>query len=79
MLEQIEGDVSEIILVDGNSTDATLITARSIASTSGWYPRKASERQRAQNGLLAATGDIIVTMDADGSMAPGKIRHTCIS
>ena len=29
MLEQIADDVDEIILVDGNSTDATLITARS--------------------------------------------------
>src|SRR4051794_4916527 len=29
VLEQIADEVSEVILVDGNSTDATLITARS--------------------------------------------------
>src|SRR3981189_323325 len=29
VLEQVADDVNEIILVDGNSTDATLITARS--------------------------------------------------
>jgi glycosyltransferase involved in cell wall biosynthesis len=29
VLEQVVDDVEEIILVDGNSTDATLITARS--------------------------------------------------
>jgi glycosyltransferase involved in cell wall biosynthesis len=29
VLKQIADDVDEIILVDGNSTDATLITARS--------------------------------------------------
>jgi glycosyltransferase involved in cell wall biosynthesis len=28
-----------------------------------------------RTGFLAATGDIIVTMDADGSMAPQEIRH----
>ena len=29
VLEQIADDIDEIILIDGNSTDATLITARS--------------------------------------------------
>ena len=28
-----------------------------------------------RTGFLAATGDIIVMMDADGSMAPQEIRH----
>ena len=28
-----------------------------------------------RTGFFAATGDIIVMMDADGSMAPQEIRH----
>ena len=44
VLEQINDDVDEIILVDGASTDATLITALVTAPTSGWCRRKASAR-----------------------------------
>ena len=76
VLEQIAGDISEVILVDGNSTDATLITARScrpdikIVSQDG-----IGKGSALRSGFLAATGDIIVMMDADGSMVPQEIRH----
>lgn len=76
VLEQIADDVDEIILVDGDSTDATLITARSyrpdirVVSQDG--PGKGSALR---TGFLAAKGDLIVMMDADGSMAPQEIRH----
>jgi glycosyltransferase involved in cell wall biosynthesis len=76
VLEQIADDVSEVILVDGNSTDATLITARSCRPDIKVVPQEGSGKGSAlRTGFLAATGDIIVMMDADGSMAPQEIRH----
>lgn len=76
VLEQIPKRIDEIILIDGNSTDATLITARScrpdikIVQQSG--PGKGSALR---TGFAAATSDMIVMMDADGSMAPQEITH----
>jgi glycosyltransferase involved in cell wall biosynthesis len=76
VLEQIADDVSEVILVDGNSTDATLLTARSCRPDIKVVPQEGFGKGSAlRTGFLAATGDIIVMMDADGSMAPQQIRH----
>jgi glycosyltransferase involved in cell wall biosynthesis len=76
VLEQIADDVSEVILVDGNSTDATLITARSCRPDIRVVPQEGTGKGSAlRTGFLAATGDIIVMMDADGSMVPQEIRH----
>ena len=76
VLEQIADDVSEVILVDGNSTDATLITARSCRPDIKVVPQEGLGKGSAlRTGFLAASGDIIVMMDADGSMAPQEIRH----
>ena len=76
VLEQIAGDISEVILVDGNSTDATLITARSCRPDIKIVPQDGTGKGSAlRSGFLAATGDIIVMMDADGSMVPQEIRH----
>ncbi len=76
VLEQIPDSVSEVILVDGDSTDATLITARcyrpDIRVVAQTGPGKGSALR---TGFLAATGDVIVMMDADGSMAPQEISH----
>jgi glycosyltransferase involved in cell wall biosynthesis len=76
VLEQITDDVTEIILVDGNSTDVTLITARSYRPDIRIVPQQGVGKGSAlRTGFWAATGDIIVMMDADGSMAPQEIRH----
>jgi glycosyltransferase involved in cell wall biosynthesis len=76
VLEQIVDDVYEIILVDGDSTDATLITARSYRPDIKVLPQKGVGKGSAlRTGFLAATGDVIVMMDADGSMSPQEIRH----
>jgi glycosyltransferase involved in cell wall biosynthesis len=76
VLEQIADNVNEIILVDGNSTDATLITARSYRPDIRVVAQEGVGKGSAlRAGFLAATGDIIVMMDADGSMAPQEIRH----
>jgi glycosyltransferase involved in cell wall biosynthesis len=76
VLEQIADDVDEIILVDGDSTDATLITAYSYRPDIRVVAQEGVGKGSAlRTGFLAATGDIIVMMDADGSMAPQEIRH----
>ena len=76
VLEQIADDVDEIILVDGDSTDATLITARSLRPDIKVVRQNGIGKGSAlRTGFLAASCDIIVMMDADGSMAPQEIRH----
>ncbi|MFD6894993.1 glycosyltransferase family 2 protein [Rhodococcus sp. NPDC060086] len=76
VLEQVADEISEIILVDGNSTDSTLITANSCRPDIKVVPQEGTGKGSAlRTGFLAATGDIIVMMDADGSMAPQEIRH----
>jgi glycosyltransferase involved in cell wall biosynthesis len=76
VLEQVADDVDEIVLVDGNSTDATLITARQCRPDIKVVPQEGMGKGSAlRTGFFAATGDIIVMMDADGSMAPSEIRH----
>jgi glycosyltransferase involved in cell wall biosynthesis len=74
VLEQITDDVHEIILVDGDSTDATLITARSYRPDVKVVAQDGVGKGSAlRTGFLAATGDVIVMMDADGSMDPAEI------
>lgn len=76
VLEQIVDDVHEIILVDGESTDATVITALSYRPDIRVVPQEGLGKGSAlRTGFLAATGDVIVMMDADGSMSPHEIRH----
>lgn len=76
VLEQIPERIDEIILIDGNSTDATVITARScrpdIKVVQQQGPGKGSALR---TGFASASGDVIVMMDADGSMAPQEITH----
>jgi glycosyltransferase involved in cell wall biosynthesis len=76
VLEQITCEVTEIILVDGNSTDVTLVTARRSRPDILVVPQQGAGKGSAlRTGFLAATGDIIVMMDADGSMSPSEIPH----
>lgn len=76
VLEQIADDVHEIILVDGDSTDVTVITAQAYRPDVRVVPQQGPGKGSAlRTGFQAATGDIIVMMDADGSMSPQEIRH----
>ncbi len=76
VLEQIVDEVTEIILVDGNSTDVTLVTARRCRPDVRVVPQQGAGKGSAlRTGFLAASGDIIVMMDADGSMSPSEITH----
>jgi glycosyltransferase involved in cell wall biosynthesis len=76
VLEQLADEATEIIIVDGDSTDVTLITARRSRPDIRVVPQQGPGKGSAlRTGFLAATGDIIVMMDADGSMSPSEIPH----
>ena len=67
-------DVHEVILVDGDSVDDTVATARRVLPGI----RVARQTRRGKGnalacGFLAATGDVIVMFDADGSADPAEI------
>jgi glycosyltransferase involved in cell wall biosynthesis len=67
-------DVHEVILVDGGSTDGTVLAANRLRPGI----RVVRQRRRGKGNALAcgfaeATGDIIVTIDADGSTNPSEI------
>ena len=76
VLEQVPACVDEVILVDRNSTDATLVTARFYRpDVRVVHQQGAGKGDALRAGFRAASGDVIVMIDADGSMSPGEIPH----
>jgi glycosyltransferase involved in cell wall biosynthesis len=71
LLPRIPDWVQEVIIVDGRSTDGTVEVARQLRNDVRivMEPRP-GKGVALQAGFTAATGEIIVMMDADGSMAP---------
>jgi glycosyltransferase involved in cell wall biosynthesis len=71
VLPAIPHIVDELIIVDGGSTDSTLDVARELQPNAkiivDTVPGKGNALRR---GFEAAGGDILVMMDADGSMDP---------
>lgn len=74
VFERMPADVFEVIVVDGNSTDGTVETAEYL-----WPGVRIVKQTRSGKGnalacgFAAAEGDIVVTVDADGSADPGEI------
>jgi glycosyltransferase involved in cell wall biosynthesis len=74
LLPRIPRWVHEVIIVDGCSRDNTIEVARQYRPDA----RIVMEHRRGKGaalacGFVAARGDIVVTLDADGSMAPEEI------
>ncbi|GAF50748.1 glycosyltransferase family 2 protein [Rhodococcus wratislaviensis] len=71
---RMPADIDEIVFVDGHSVDDTVEVARSLwpDATVVTQSRKGKGNALAC-GFLAATSDIIVMIDADGSTDPAEI------
>jgi len=66
----------EIILVDGGSTDGTVETARALwPQVRVLHQTRRGKGNALACGFHAATGDVLVMIDADGSMDPGEIPY----
>lgn len=75
VLPRIPEWVHEVILVDGRSKDRTRAVARElIPDIRIVMERRTGKGAALQAGFAAATGDIIVMIDADGSMAPEEMH-----
>jgi glycosyltransferase involved in cell wall biosynthesis len=71
---RIPDGVAEVILVDGNSTDGTADCAKELRPDV--IVLKQSDKGKGgalATGFRAATGDIIIALDADGSTDPSEI------
>ncbi|MES0811682.1 glycosyltransferase family 2 protein [Roseibium sp. SCPC15] len=74
VLKKIPGWVDEVILVDGNSKDDTIEVARSLMPDIKIVPEDRPGKGAALRcGFAASRSDIIVMIDADGSMDPAEI------
>ena len=74
VLPRIPRWVHEVILVDGNSTDGTPELAPRYWPGLKVIPQRGKGKGAAlRTGFSAATGDIIVMLDADGSTDPAEI------
>jgi glycosyltransferase involved in cell wall biosynthesis len=74
VLRRLPADLHEVIVVDGRSSDDTVGAARRARPDVRIAAQTARGKGAAlAKGLAAATGDIAVMIDADGSMDPAEI------
>ena len=74
VLPHIPSFVTEVILVDGHSNDDTIAMAQQLIPTIRIIQQRGKGKGDAlQLGFAACSGDIIITLDADGSMDPSEI------
>lgn len=66
--------VSEVVIIDGRSTDRTVAIARECLPKARVLTQQGKGKGDALcQGFEACRGDVVVTLDADGSMAPEEI------
>ena len=76
VMSKLPQGIHELILVDGNSTDGTVEVARELYPTVRIVGQSGRGKGNAlASGFEACSGDIIVMIDADGSMDPGEIER----
>jgi glycosyltransferase involved in cell wall biosynthesis len=76
VLPKIPNWVNEIILVDGHSTDNTVKVAQTLRPDAKIFLQDGKGKGNALKlGFQRATGDIIVTLDADGATEPEEIHR----
>ena len=74
VLPAVPPDAHEVILVDGHSGDDTVRVALELRPDVRIVMQEGRGKGAAlRSGFAAATGDIIVMLDADGSTDPGEI------
>jgi glycosyltransferase involved in cell wall biosynthesis len=74
ILPKIPRIVSEVILVDGHSSDATIAEAQRLLPSIKVIEQIGRGKGDALRvGFAASTGDIVITLDADGSADPSEI------
>ena len=74
VLERLPSWVNEVVVVDGHSTDDTVGVARRLRPDVKIVMQDGKGKGNALAcGFDACTGDIIVTLDADGSTDPAEI------
>jgi glycosyltransferase involved in cell wall biosynthesis len=74
VLPKIPSWVDEVLLVDGHSTDGTLDLARKLCPKVRTLCQKDRGKGNAiRLGIQEAHGEIIITLDADGSTDPSEI------
>jgi glycosyltransferase involved in cell wall biosynthesis len=74
VLPMVPDWVHEVILVDGRSTDGTADVAREVRPGIRIVNQTGRGKGDAlRTGFAAATGEIVVMLDADGSTDPGEI------
>ena len=76
VLPRIPPIVDEVLLVDGHSTDNTIALAKELCPRIRIVFQGGKGKGDAiRCGIKSATGDIAVTLDADGSMTPEEIER----
>jgi glycosyltransferase involved in cell wall biosynthesis len=76
VLERVPSFVDEILLIDGRSTDRTVEVALTLRPDIVVIREPQPGKGVAlRTGFAQASGDIVIMLDADGSMDPGEIEQ----
>jgi len=74
VLDRLPDCLDELIIVDGRSTDETLAVVRDARPDARIVLERAAGKGSAiRAGFAASRGDLVVMLDADGSMDPSEI------